>query len=64
MRFLTSLLFFPSQFLLFIILGSFFSFFFVWVRGTFPRLRYDILMDVAWKVFLPITLFLLFILLF
>ena len=64
MRFLTSLLFFPSHFLSFIVLGSFFSFFFVWVRGTFPRLRYDLLMDVAWKGFLPITLFFLFLLLF
>jgi len=30
-------------------------FFFVWVRATFPRYRYDQLMDLGWKVFLPIT---------
>jgi NADH-quinone oxidoreductase subunit H len=29
---------------------------FVWVRATFPRYRYDQLMDIGWKVFLPLTL--------
>ena len=32
-------------------------FFFIWVRGTFPRYRYDQLMRLGWKVFLPISLF-------
>ncbi len=31
-------------------------FFFLWVRATFPRYRYDQLMRLGWKVFLPITL--------
>nr|UGW52816.1 NADH dehydrogenase subunit 1 [Isocladus armatus] len=32
------------------------AFAFVWVRGTLPRLRYDKLMNLAWKSFLPISL--------
>nr|YP_010564330.1 NADH dehydrogenase subunit 1 [Parapediasia teterrellus]UYX62353.1 NADH dehydrogenase subunit 1 [Parapediasia teterrellus] len=37
------------------------SFLFIWVRGTLPRYRYDKLMYLAWKIYLPISLnFLLF----
>ena len=32
-------------------------FIFVWVRATFPRYRYDQLMRLGWKVFLPLSLF-------
>ena len=32
-----------------------FSFWFVWVRATYPRLRYDQLMQLGWKSFLPIS---------
>nr|UBU97801.1 NADH dehydrogenase subunit 1 [Dardanus aspersus] len=32
------------------------SFVFIWVRGTLPRLRYDKLMYLAWKSFLPVSL--------
>nr|QWL15016.1 NADH dehydrogenase subunit 1 [Morphostenophanes sinicus] len=32
------------------------SFFWVWVRGTLPRFRYDKLMYLAWKSFLPCSL--------
>jgi len=32
-------------------------FFFLWVRATFPRYRYDQLMRLGWKVFLPLSLF-------
>lgn len=31
-------------------------FFFIWVRGTLPRFRYDFLIGLAWKRFLPIRL--------
>ena len=31
-------------------------FFFLWVRATFPRFRYDQLMRLGWKVFLPLSL--------
>nr|UXX44656.1 NADH dehydrogenase subunit 1 [Pieris rapae] len=35
---------------------SFISFLFIWVRGTLPRYRYDKLMYLCWKVYLPISL--------
>ncbi|MDQ6973202.1 MAG: NADH-quinone oxidoreductase subunit NuoH [Mariprofundaceae bacterium] len=35
---------------------SFLIFVFIWFRATFPRYRYDQLMRLGWKVFLPITL--------
>nr|YP_010610979.1 NADH dehydrogenase subunit 1 [Rhingia campestris]YP_010610992.1 NADH dehydrogenase subunit 1 [Rhingia xanthopoda]WAP91813.1 NADH dehydrogenase subunit 1 [Rhingia campestris]WAP91826.1 NADH dehydrogenase subunit 1 [Rhingia xanthopoda] len=34
----------------------FISFIFIWVRGTLPRFRYDKLMYLAWKSFLPFSL--------
>nr|QZK21934.1 NADH dehydrogenase subunit 1 [Amitermes sp. QLD_087] len=35
---------------------TFISFLFIWVRGTLPRFRYDKLMYLAWKSFLPLSL--------
>nr|AXS66150.1 NADH dehydrogenase subunit 1 [Tenebrionoidea sp. 23 KM-2017] len=34
----------------------FLIFFWVWIRGTLPRFRYDKLMYLAWKSFLPVSL--------
>lgn len=58
---LFSLLFlgsYVSSFLFFLKLG-FIGFLFVWVRGAFPRYRYDKLIFIAWKSYLPISLSLL-----
>jgi NADH-quinone oxidoreductase subunit H len=35
---------------------SFFLFCFLWFRATFPRYRYDQIMRLGWKVFIPVTL--------
>ncbi len=35
---------------------SFFMFTFLWLRATFPRYRYDQIMRLGWKVFIPVTI--------
>ncbi|MDF1587850.1 MAG: NADH-quinone oxidoreductase subunit NuoH [Gammaproteobacteria bacterium] len=35
---------------------SFFLFLYLWFRATFPRYRYDQIMRLGWKVFIPVTL--------
>ncbi len=35
---------------------SFLLLFFLWFRATFPRYRYDQIMRLGWKVFIPVTL--------
>jgi len=35
---------------------AFLVFFFLWFRATFPRYRYDQIMRLGWKVFIPITI--------
>nr|YP_009915390.1 NADH dehydrogenase subunit 1 [Palaemon adspersus]QLM01579.1 NADH dehydrogenase subunit 1 [Palaemon adspersus] len=42
--------------ILFYLKVVFIGFSFVWVRGTLPRYRYDKLMNLTWKSFLPISL--------
>lgn len=33
-----------------------FLFFYIWMRGTLPRFRYDQLMDFGWKILLPVSI--------
>ena len=35
---------------------AFFIFVFFWLRATFPRYRYDQIMRLGWKVFIPVTI--------
>lgn len=48
--------FFLPNYLSFFVKAVFFFFMYIFVRSNFPRLRYDQLMNICWKVFLPITL--------
>nr|ADA62263.1 NADH dehydrogenase subunit 1 [Mengenilla australiensis] len=58
MSFIIELMFFGGKIysLLFYILVMLLMFMFLWVRGSLPRYRYDKLMELAWKIFLPISL--------
>lgn len=49
--FFTSLNIIPSILILISI-----SYSLIWVRGSYPRFRYDILIKLSWKIFLPISL--------
>ena len=44
------------QFLVFLLKVTCFCFFFVWVRWTIPRFRFDQLMNLGWKVMLPLAI--------
>lgn len=59
-RFLIAVLYFGGLINIFFVslVGVFFCFWFVWMRGTLPRYRYDKLIGLAWKVFLPVSLLL------
>ena len=46
----------PVNLVLIISLTCFFSFFFIWVRITFCRFRYDLLIMISWKILLPFVL--------
>nr|APX40914.1 NADH dehydrogenase subunit 1 [Plateumaris sericea] len=42
--------------MLFFMKFLFMSCFWLWIRGSLPRFRYDKLMNLAWKVYLPVSL--------
>ena len=44
-------------FIWFVVKVVFLLFIFLWIRATLPRYRYDQLMRIGWKFFLPLTLF-------
>lgn len=48
--------FVPDSFLWLLLKVAALLFFFLWFRATFPRYRYDQIMRLGWKVFIPITL--------
>ena len=48
--------FFISYPFIFFLKGTFVVFLFIWVRTSFPRLRYDQLMSLLWKTYLPLSL--------
>nr|QWL25111.1 NADH dehydrogenase subunit 1 [Aliger gigas] len=66
MSLFSALLFFGAENLIlisndivFMVKILFFAFVFIWVRGSYPRFRYDLLMGLTWKGFLPASLALL-----
>ena len=48
--------FLPDGFIWLLIKSSFLMFCFFWFRATFPRYRYDQIMRLGWKVFIPLTI--------
>lgn len=53
-RGMNSIIFFPS--LYFIPLTLLYAFSIVWIRASFPRIRYDELIFLCWKIFLPLRI--------
>jgi len=48
--------FLPDSFFWLLGKAAFFLFLFLWLRATFPRYRYDQLMRLGWKIFIPLTI--------
>ena len=48
--------FLPDGFIWWALKTAFVLFLFLWFRATFPRYRYDQIMRLGWKVFIPITI--------
>jgi len=51
-----SFLDFIPGFTWFVLKVGFFIYFFIWIRGTYPRYRYDQLMGLGWKIFIPVAI--------
>nr|YP_010241796.1 NADH dehydrogenase subunit 1 [Xenophora japonica]QTI82484.1 NADH dehydrogenase subunit 1 [Xenophora japonica] len=49
-------MFFVESDIIFMFKVLFFAFAFIWIRGSYPRFRYDLLMSLTWKGFLPVSL--------
>jgi len=45
----------PASIVWFLLKLGVLLFFFIWLRGTLPRFRYDQLMDLGWKVLIPVA---------
>nr|YP_010990681.1 NADH dehydrogenase subunit 1 [Pitambara triremiprocta]WOW99125.1 NADH dehydrogenase subunit 1 [Pitambara triremiprocta] len=58
LSFFMTVIFFGSNLysLFFFLKVIFFVFMFIWIRGTFPRYRYDKLMYLSWKCYLPVCM--------
>nr|QBZ38185.1 NADH dehydrogenase subunit 1 [Sogata hakonensis] len=58
MSFILTLMFLGGNFfsLIFFFSVMLLNFTFIWIRGSFPRFRYDKLMILCWKIYLPISL--------
>jgi NADH-quinone oxidoreductase subunit H len=48
--------FLPDGIIWWLLKTGFVLFLFLWFRATFPRYRYDQIMRLGWKVFIPITI--------
>jgi len=53
---LESLFAFVPGIVWFLLKTCFFLFFYIWLRATFPRFRYDQIMRLGWKVLIPVTI--------
>jgi len=53
---LSAILFISTDFLELVTITLAIGFFYIWARGTLPRFRYDQLIYLAWKCFLPMSL--------
>ncbi|MHB0976832.1 MAG: NADH-quinone oxidoreductase subunit NuoH [Candidatus Aquicultorales bacterium] len=48
--------FLPDSFVWLLLKAYLFIFFVIWVRGTLPRIRVDIMMELGWKIMIPVGL--------